>query len=96
MDGKRLYRLVVTFEEPKRISAVSILGYQHHGYSPKDFEVLCDGKRVRAVRNASYTRSFLVVAFPATSCKAVELKITGYYGRSPAIRELGIYEAVRK
>jgi hypothetical protein len=28
---------------------------------------------------------------PATPCSAVELRITGYYGSSPAIRELEIY-----
>ncbi|MHC4198510.1 MAG: ThuA domain-containing protein [Planctomycetota bacterium] len=95
VDGKKLYRLVVTFKRPTEVSALAILGYQHHNYSPKDFDVLCDGKVVRSVRGAVYDNSKLNVAFPATRCKAVELKITGYYGQSPAIRELEIYNLTR-
>jgi hypothetical protein len=33
----------------------------------------------------------LTVSLPPTRCTAVDLKITGYYGGSPAIRELEIY-----
>jgi hypothetical protein len=45
----------------------------------------------KSVRNAQYDNNFLVVRLDETTCKTVELKITGYYGGSPAIRELGIY-----
>ena len=90
-DGQKLYRLVVTFDQPRGVSGVSILGYQQHSFAPKDFEVLCDGKVAKTVRNATYDANFLVVVFAETQCKAVELKITGYYGNSPAIRELDIY-----
>jgi len=90
-DNKKLYRLVVTFKQPERISIISILGYQHHGYSPKDFEILCDGKVVKTITNAQYDESFLAIGIGDVTCKTVELKITGYYGNSPAIRELGIY-----
>jgi hypothetical protein len=31
------------------------------------------------------------VDLPPTECRAIELKITGYYGQSPAIRELGLF-----
>ena len=91
VDNKKLYRLVVTFKQPETINAITILGYQHHGYAPKDFDLLCDGKVVKQVRNAQYSDNVLVVRFGPLACKAVELKITGYYGASPAIRELGIY-----
>ncbi|MBM4037974.1 MAG: hypothetical protein FJ290_05620 [Planctomycetes bacterium] len=90
-DGQKLYRLVVTFKQPERIGAISILGYQHHQYAPKDFEVLADDKVVKKVENAQYDDNFLVIALGELTAKAVELKITGYYGNSPAIRELGIY-----
>ena len=90
-DGKQLYRLVVTFKQPEKIAAVSILGYAHHNFAPKDFEILCDGKAVKKVANAQYDDNFLVIALDEVSCTTVELKITGYYGGSPAIRELGIY-----
>ena len=90
-NNQPLYRLLVTFNQPERIAAVSILGYQHHNYSPKDFEVLCDGKVVKKIEDAQYDDSFLVVSLDELTATTVELKITGYYGASPAVRELGIY-----
>ncbi len=91
-DGQKLYRLVVTFKQPEKIAALSILGYQHHQYAPKDFEIVCDGKVVKKVENAQYDDNFLVISLgEGVTCKEVELKITGYYGNSPAIRELGLY-----
>jgi len=92
-NGKKLYRLLVTFPEPRTVAAVRILGYQQHSYAPKDFEVLCDGKVVQTVRNAQYRANRLTVVFPKTQCTTVELKITGYYGLSPAVRELEIFGA---
>jgi len=90
-DGKPLYRLVVTFKQPERIAIISILGYQHHQYAPKDFEILCGGKAVKKVENAQYDDNFLAIGIGDVTATTVELKITGYYGNSPAIRELGIY-----
>jgi hypothetical protein len=87
-DGAKLYRLVVTFPQPTKLAVIRITGYQHHNYAPKDFDVLCDGKAVKSVRNAQYDDNRLTVAFPQTQCTSLELKITGYYGRSPAVREL--------
>ncbi len=92
VDDQKLYRLKVTFKQPTDVSAISILGHQHHNYAPKDFEILCDDKVVEAVRGAIYHDNELVVFFPRTRCGSLELKITGYYGRSPAVRELGIYD----
>ena len=95
-DNKPLYRFVVTFPKPRTIAAISIIGFEHHRYAPRDFEILCDGKTVKTVKNARYDDNFLAIALPETTCSSVELKITGYYGASPAIRELGIYEAPKK
>ncbi len=94
VDGKPLYRYRVTFAEEVRISGLSIMGYQHHNYAPKDFDILCDRKLIKSVREAAYRDNVLVVAFPTTSCRTVELEITGRYGPSPAIRELEIYAAI--
>jgi len=90
-DNGKLYRLVVTFKQPERIAAISILGYQQHQYAPKDFQVLCDDKVVKTVKGATYQDNLLMLPLGAITCKTVELKITGYYGASPGIRELGIY-----
>jgi len=91
-DGKKLYRIAVTFEQPRNVGSISILGFQHHSYAPKDFDIIADGKVIKEVRNAEYTDNLLRVAFPPVQLKNIELKITGYYGASPAIREWGIYE----
>jgi len=91
-DNQKLYRYAVTFKQPEKVAALSILGYQHHQYAPKDFEILADGKVVKKVENAQYDDNFLVISLgEGVTCKEIELKITGYYGNSPAIRELGIY-----
>ena len=90
-NGAKLYRLVVTFPEPRKVAVLRITGFNHHAYAPKDFDVLCDGKVVKAVRNAQYSDNRLTLAVPQTACKTVELKITGYYGASPAVRELEIF-----
>lgn len=91
-DGQKLYRLVVTFPQPQTIAAISLVGYQHHQYAPKDFEVLADGKSIKRVENAQYDDNFLVVRLEPVTCRTLELRITGYYGNSPAVRELGIYK----
>ena len=46
---------------------------------------------LKTAAGARYEDNFLVVTFPEATCRALELKITGYYGASPGIRELGIY-----
>jgi HEAT repeat protein len=93
-DGQKLYRLLVTFPRPRKIFVLSIMGYEHHRYAPRDFEILCDGVPVKKVENAQYDSNFLVVPLEPINLTTLELKITGYYGASPAIRELGIYRRV--
>ena len=90
-DGAKVYRLVVALPKARMVAAVRIMGYEHQNYSPKDFEVLCDGKVVKKVTGAQYTDNLFRVEFPATECKTLELKITGYYGKSPGVRELEIF-----
>jgi hypothetical protein len=90
-NGKGLYRLAVSLPQPERLAAISIMGYEHHQYAPKNFEILCDGKVVKTIENAQYEDNLLIVKLDPVTCSTVELKITGYYGQSPAIRELGLY-----
>ena len=91
VNGQKLYRLVVTFDQPRAVAGISILPFQPDQYAPTTFDVLCDGKVVKSVKGAKYPDGLLTVVFDETQCKAVELKITGYSGGSPAIRELGVY-----
>jgi hypothetical protein len=90
-DGRELYRLVVTFKQPEKIAAISITGYAHHRFAPKDFQVLVNDKVVRDVKEAQYDDNLLLIKMDEVTGQTVELRITGYYGGSPAIRELGIY-----
>ena len=92
-DGRKLYRLEVQFQRTLKVSGLRIIGLAHHAQAPKDFQVLCDGKAVKEVKNAQYDRNVLDVELAATSCKAIELRITGCYGGSPGIRELQVFAA---
>lgn len=91
-DNQKLYRLQVRLRERSNVGFLRLTAWQQHNYAPKDFEVLCDDKVVKTVRGATYQNNVLAIEFPAVSCGLVELRITGYYGQSPAIRELEIYE----
>jgi len=91
-DNQKLYRLRVRLRERSTVGFLRLTAWQHHNYAPKDFEVLCDDQPVKTVRGATYSNNTLAVAFPPVPCGTVELRITGYYGQSPAIRELEIYE----
>ncbi len=90
-DRQPLYWLRVQLKQPATVACLRILGYRHHNYAPQDFEVLGDGKPIKTVANAIYQTNLLTVDLPPTECRTIELKITGYYGQSPAIRELGLF-----
>lgn len=93
-NGQPEYRLRVTLPKQEMISRLRITGYEQHHYSPKDFLVLCDSREVKKVMGAEYADNRLLVELPPTRCTVLELVITGYYGGSPAIRELEIFGAV--
>ena len=90
-DNQKLYVLHVDLKQPSRVAFLRIVGFQHHQYAPRDFEILGDGKVIKKVEGAQYDNNSLRVILPETLCRSVELRITGYYGASPAIRELEIY-----
>lgn len=91
-DNQKLYVLRVQLRERSTVGCLRILGWTHHKFAPKDFEILCDKKVVKKVSGAVYENNLYQVAFPPVQCDTVELRITGYYGGSPAIRELEIFE----
>jgi type 1 glutamine amidotransferase/HEAT repeat protein len=90
-NDQKLYQLRIQMKKPAVVRAIRITGYRQHDYAPKDFDVLCDDKMVKSVKDAQYQDNVLVVTLPATQCATIQLNITGYYGHSPAIRELEIY-----
>lgn len=91
VNNKSLYRYRIDWQKPQTISAIGLMAFHHHQYAARDFEIICDGKVITTVKNARYTNNFLVVRFAKTQCRSLELKITGRYGPSPAIRELEVY-----
>jgi type 1 glutamine amidotransferase/HEAT repeat protein len=91
VDNQKLYILCVQLKQRSTVVFLKILGWQQHNYAPKDFEVLCDGKVIKKIEGAPYKNNWLTVDLPVTDCTTVELRITGYYGQSPAIRELEIW-----
>ncbi|MDP6633860.1 MAG: hypothetical protein QGG42_03100 [Phycisphaerae bacterium] len=90
-DGAKLYVLRVEFEEPTNLNAISIVGWKHNDFSPRDFKIVCDGKVIASVVGLMYNANSASMNIPQTECTTFELRITGSYGGSPAIRELGIY-----
>ena len=92
-DNQPRYVLQADFSEPRQMSAISIVGYLHHNYSPKTFDIVVDGTVVAHVDEAVYEDNFFVTAFPPTTGKSLQLVITGSYGGSPGVRELGIFDA---
>jgi hypothetical protein len=48
---------------------------------------------VKTVVGAAYVDNRAIVTFPRTRCTSLKLKTTGCYGGSPAVRELGIFDA---
>jgi HEAT repeat protein len=92
VDNQKLYQLRVEMKKPSAVGLIRILGFRHHEFAPRDFEILCDDKVVKQVHDAQYDNNILTVPVPPTTCTRVELRITGYYGGSPAIRELEIYQ----
>lgn len=95
-DNLGNYSLRVRLKKRERFSAIRIQGYKQHDFAPKDFSVFVDGKLVKTVKNARYKNNGLELSFPAQTGWNVELRITGSYGGSPAIRELGIFQRIKK
>ena len=58
---------------------------------PRRTDSLCPAC-TKEVRDAKHDNNLLVVKFPSTRGKKLELVILGWYLGSPAVRELEIYE----
>jgi len=90
-NDQEAYSLKLTLPFTKMINTLTIKGWQHQKFAPKDFLVSIDGQLVKKVQNAQYENNFLEIQFDSQEGKEIQLNITGYYGSSPAIRELKIF-----
>jgi hypothetical protein len=91
-DDQKLYVFQIDWPDPVSFCVIRIMGYEQQNFSPKDFSILCDGKVLKEAKDAAYTNNILLLEFPKTTCKKLQLKITGCYGKSPAIRELEVFD----
>ena len=85
------YSLELSLPFEKRMNTLILMGWRHQNFAPRDFQVLVDGQVVKTVQDAQYKNNLLTVRFDPVEGKVIQLKITGYYGRSPAIRELKVF-----
>jgi len=90
-DNQSEYLLRVTFPAEVEVGALRITGFEHHQYAPRDFAILCDGRVVVEVTEAVYEANQFAIRFPATRCRTLTLRFVGYYGQSPAVRELEVF-----
>ncbi|MCX6362028.1 MAG: ThuA domain-containing protein [Armatimonadetes bacterium] len=95
-DDHGPYGIRVILPAPRTVGLLRLVAWAHHDYSPRDFEVVLDGATVRTMRDAQYDGDVLLIRLEPTRCTSVELRISGWYGKSPAIRELEIYERTRR
>jgi hypothetical protein len=92
VDNADLYRLKLTFREPKAVSSINILWHPYEQHQAKSVDVLCDGTVVAEVREAQCFEHEMFVVFPTVRCTSVELVIPGKSGLvSPAIHEFRIF-----
>ncbi len=91
VDNQKLYLLRVDLKRASKIATIRIVGWQQHNYAPRDFEIFGDGKLLKRITGAEYQGNSLRLDLPAPVCRSLELRITSWYGASPAIRELEIY-----
>ena len=91
-NGQKTYLLNLTLAKPSTINAVSILGWNHHDYAPRNFELIINGKTVKTVTDAVYDQNLLLIGIPRVECRTLQLRVTASYGESPAVRELSLYD----
>lgn len=95
IDNQAVYRYRVDLAKKETVCGLSIVGWQHHDFAPRDFTILCDGLEIGHATHVKYQDNELIIAMPETPCSRVELKITGSYGGSPAMRELNLFSGKR-
>lgn len=91
VDNQKEYALNLSLPFDKPMNTLTVKGWKQHDHAPRDFQVLVDGQVVKTVENARYTNNLLTLHFDPVQGKEVQLKISGYYGGSPAIREVKIF-----
>ncbi len=90
-NHQKEYILNIHLPFEKTMNTLTIKGWKHHDFAPRDFRILLDGQVVKSVQNARYTGNLLTVHFNPVTGREIQLRIDGYYGGSPTIRELKVF-----
>lgn len=92
VDGGPEYRLRLRFKAPIIATRMEITGFEHEDHAPKSFDIICDGKLLKTVKDFRYTDNLAVIPLGKASFQTIELRIFAWYGGSPAIRELQLFK----
>lgn len=91
-DGASEYRLILDFPDRQRVGRIELVGYQHEHYAPKSLDIVCDGRKVVTIDDLRYTDNLADIHVPRAACRRMELRIFRWYGGSPGIREVRVFE----
>ena len=71
----------------------SFITYEPNIFAPKSWTLTCDGVEIDAQENYVYrsTSTFITCTGLPHTCSIVQLRITAWYGHSPAIREFSFH-----
>jgi len=89
-DGGDLYVLRLDWKKPVEFNTVTLVGWKQHDFSPRAFTLVADGKVVAEETDAVYRDNTYEIDFAAVHAKQLDLRVTGYYGGSPAVREITV------
>ena len=84
---------ILQLAEPAAFAGYSFTAYNANSFAPKTWTLTCDGVEVDAQTDYNYGSgtSFSVCLNAAHTCSIAQLRISAWYGASPAIRELKLH-----
>jgi HEAT repeat protein len=92
VDGAGQYRLRLTFKKPTEVASINLLWHPFEPHQAKNFNILCDGKVVKEVRQAACFENEMFLTIPPVRCTTIELVVPGKNGLvSPCIHEFQVF-----
>lgn len=84
--------LQLAFPGPTFIGAYSFSGFAANDFIAKSWRITCDGNTIDEQTDVAYTVNSFERLLPYQECTTVQMRITAWYGSSPAVREFGLYQ----
>ena len=83
------------FSGPTTIGAYSFEAFGANDFAPKTWRFMCDGVEIDAQTDFDWTTNNANAQFEALvfqqQCTTVQMRITAWYGASPAVKEFGLH-----